>query len=76
VRAELPKRTEALEDLAVGERPVLKLMYASLIRGSERWRGLKVGAVEAKQLGALQAEPDDTHRRRVAPATTRSDEVS
>jgi len=22
-----------------GERPVLKLMYASLIRGSERWRG-------------------------------------
>jgi transposase-like protein len=61
---------------AFGERPVLKLMYASLIRGSERWRGLRVGAFEAKQLEALRAELDDTHRRRVAPATTRSDEVS
>ncbi len=61
---------------AFGERPVLKLMYASLIRGSERWRGLKVGAFALKQLDALRIELDDTHRRQVAPATTRSDEAT
>lgn len=33
---------------AFGERPVLKLMYASLIRASECWRGLRVGAFETK----------------------------
>lgn len=60
---------------AFGERPVLKLIYASLIRGSERWRGLLVGPFELKQLDALRAELDDTHRRQVAPATKRSDEV-
>ena len=44
--------------------------------GAERRRGLRVGAFELKQLDALRAELDDTHRRRVAPATTRSDEVT
>ena len=61
---------------AFGERPVPKLMYASLIRGSERWRGLRVGPFELKQLDALRTELDDAHRRRVTPATSRSDEVS
>jgi hypothetical protein len=60
---------------AFGERPVLKLMYASLIRGSEHWRGLRVGPFELKQLDALRAELDEIRRRRVTPKATRSDEV-
>lgn len=29
-----------------GERPVLKLMYAAVIRAADRWRGLTVGEFE------------------------------
>ena len=53
---------------AFGERPVLKLMYASLLRASERWRGLKISVFELKQLEAILQELDDEHRRRHAPA--------
>ena len=38
---------------AFGERPVLKLMYAALIRASESWRGVKVTEFETRQLQAL-----------------------
>lgn len=39
-----------------GERPVLKLMFAALVRGSERWRKLKVTEFELKQLNMLREE--------------------
>ena len=61
---------------AFGERPVLKLMYASLIRGSERWRGLRVGPFELKQLDALRSDLHDTHQRRTANPISRTDEVT
>lgn len=36
-----------------GERPVLKLMYAVLIRASDSWRGITVTEFEARQLREL-----------------------
>ena len=53
---------------AFGERPVLKLMYAALVRGSERWRGLKVTEFERKQLERLRSELLERHRDEHAPA--------
>lgn len=53
-----------------GERPVLKLMYASLLRGSETWRGLRISDVEKKQLVRLWQQldqgqrPDHEHKKK------------
>jgi len=55
---------------AFGERPVLKLLYASLLRASERWRGLKISVFEMKQLEMIRQELDDGHQRRHAPAVS------
>ncbi len=55
---------------AFGERPVLKLMYASLLRAAEKWRGLKISVFEMKQLEAIRQELDEEHRHRHAPAVT------
>src|SRR5215468_7395677 len=41
---------------AFGERAVLKLMYAAMIRAAERWRGLRVTAFERRQLQAIRDE--------------------
>jgi hypothetical protein len=38
---------------AFGERPVLKLMYAAVIRAADRRRGIQVGEFEQRQLKAL-----------------------
>lgn len=57
-----------------GERPVLKLMYAALIRATERWRGIKITAFERKQCEAIRKELDEAHDRRHAPAVTKSQE--
>ena len=39
------RRTKIIPQ-AFGERPVLKLMYAAVIRAADRWRGLTVGEFE------------------------------
>jgi hypothetical protein len=36
---------------AFGERPVLKLMYAAVIRAADRWRGLTVGESSSVSCG-------------------------
>ena len=41
---------------ALDERAVMKLMYASLIRASQTWRGVIVTEFERKQLDALREE--------------------
>jgi transposase-like protein len=41
---------------AFGEKPVLKLMFASLIRAAESWRGLRVTEFELRQLDAVRKE--------------------
>jgi putative transposase len=53
---------------AFGERPVLKLMYAAVIRAADRWRGITVGEFEQRQLRAIREELDRAHTERVRPA--------
>jgi putative transposase len=53
---------------AFGERPVLKLMYAAVIRAADRWRGLTVGEFEHRQLRAIREELDRAHAERTRPA--------
>jgi putative transposase len=55
---------------AFGERPVLKLMYAAVIRAADRWRGLTVGEFEQRQLRAIRDELTRAHATRTAPAVT------
>ena len=57
---------------AFGERPVLKLMYAAVIRAADRWRGIQVGEFEHRQLRAIREELDHAHAKRVAPVVTRA----
>jgi len=62
------RRTKIIPNFFHGERPVLKLMYAALIRGAERWRGIHMSVFETRQLEAIRCELDEEHRRRhVAP---------
>jgi putative transposase len=61
------RRTKIIAN-TFGERPVLKLLYAALIRASETWRGIGVSAFERRQLEAIREELDEAHRRRHAPA--------
>ncbi len=46
-----------------GERPVLKLMYAAVIRASDSWRGVKVTEFELGQLERLQKQLEEAHRK-------------
>jgi transposase-like protein len=46
-----------------GERAVLKLMYAALVRGAERWRGIPLSEFERRQLERLQEELRARHRQ-------------
>lgn len=61
------RRTKVIPH-AFGERAVLKLMYAALIRAVERWRGLKMTEFERRQLQAIRDELDRAHAERTAPA--------
>jgi len=54
-----------------GERPVLKLMYASMLRASETWRGLAIHELEREQLTRLWEEKHELRRTAQPP---RSDE--
>ncbi|MGH7325117.1 MAG: transposase [Candidatus Rokuibacteriota bacterium] len=53
---------------AFGERPVLKLMYAAVIRAADRWRGLIVGEFEQRQLRAIREDLNRAHVERTRPA--------
>jgi putative transposase len=61
---------------AFGERPVLKLMYAAMIRAADRWRGIAVGEFEQRQLRAIRAELDRAHSERVRPVARPSASAS
>lgn len=60
------RRTKVIPH-AFGERAVLKLMYAALIRAAERWRRLRMTEFEQRQLKALRDELDRAHAQRTAP---------
>lgn len=49
------RRTKVIPH-AFGERAVMKLMYASLIRASQTWRGVMITEFERKQLETLREE--------------------
>jgi len=53
------RRTKVIPH-AFGERPLLKLMYAAVIRASAKWRGIKVTAFDRQQLDAIRKELDQT----------------
>jgi transposase-like protein len=61
------RRTKVIPH-AFGERAVLKLMYAALIRAAERWRGLRVTEFELRQLKVIREELDRLLTERTAPA--------
>ncbi len=63
------RRTKVIPH-AFGERPVLKLMYAAVIRAADRWRGITVGEFEQRQLRAIRDELNRAHVTRSAPAVT------
>ncbi len=63
------RRTKVLPH-AFGERPMLKLMFAAVIRASAKWRKLKVTNFEREQLRQLRAERDERFKRRHTPAVT------
>jgi transposase-like protein len=65
------RRTKVIPH-AFGERAVLKLMYAALIRAAERWRGIKMTEFERRQLKAIRDELDRAHAERTAPAVSQN----
>src|SRR5438045_4705817 len=63
------RRTKVIPH-AFGERAVLKLMYAALIRAAERWRGLRMPAFERRQLSAIRNDLGRAHADRTAPVVS------
>jgi putative transposase len=63
------RRTKVIPH-AFGERAVLKLIYAALIRAAERWRGIKISAFEQRQFKAIRGELDAQFTTRNAPVTS------
>jgi transposase-like protein len=57
---------------AFGEKPVLKLMFASLIRAADSWRGLRVTEFELRQLDAVRKELNEEYEA----TTTKSGQAS
>ena len=55
-----------------GERPVLKLTYAAVIRSSDSWRGVKVTEFELGELKRLQKQLADAHRKDNEPMAKKS----
>lgn len=49
---------------AFGEKPVLKLMFAAMIRAAERWRAIRVSAFERRQMEAIRRELDQEYEAR------------
>ncbi len=49
------RRTKTIPH-AFGERPILKLMYASLMRATETWKKIKTTSFEIKQLERLKSD--------------------
>jgi len=63
------RRTKVIPH-AFGERAILKLMYAALIRAAERWRGVCITEFEQRQLRAIRDEIDKDFTARNALEVT------
>ncbi len=67
------RRTKTIPH-AFGERAVMKLMFAALIRASHTWRGIPISDFERRQLDALREELNAkfNERHAAAPLATAS----
>jgi transposase-like protein len=61
---------------AFGERAVMKLMFAALLRASETWRGIRITEFELRQLTLLRNELNEQFAMRHAPAAQSIDVAS
>lgn len=57
------RRTKVMPH-AFGERPLLKLMFAAVIRASAKWRGIKMTPFDRQQLEAIRQEQDEEFTKR------------
>ena len=62
------RRRSRAAGISFGERPVLKMMYSSLIRASESWRGLTISEFEHRQIETLKEQLKKEHLKRNKPA--------
>ena len=62
------RRTKVIPH-AFGEKAVLKLMYAALIRASDKWKSIRVTEFERRQLDQLRRELDEAFEAKLKPAT-------
>jgi putative transposase len=60
------RRTKVIPH-AFGERAVLKLMYAALIRASQTWKNIVITELEIRQLERLRELLNERHVERTAP---------
>jgi transposase-like protein len=63
------RRTKVIPH-AFGERAVLKLMYASLIRASPTWQRIAINEFERRQIVDLRSELDEQFKEQTAPTLT------
>ena len=63
------RRTKVIPH-AFGERAVLKLMYAALIRAAEHWRCIKMTEFERRQLQVMREDIDREFAERTKPAAS------
>jgi putative transposase len=59
------RRTKVIPH-AFGERAVLKLMYAALIRASQAWRRVVISEFELRQIEELKTQLDEEFKQRTA----------
>ena len=57
-------RRREIDGDAWGEKAVLKLMFAAMIRASERWRAIKISDFERRQMAAPREELDSEYEAR------------
>lgn len=63
------RRTKVIPH-AFGERAVLKLMYAALIRASQTWRRVVISEFELRQIEDLKIDLDNEFKQRTAQAVS------
>jgi transposase-like protein len=51
-----------------GEKAVLKLMFAALIRAADRWRGLRFSEFELRQIAAVRKDLDIEYEATITPS--------
>ena len=59
---------------AWGENAVLKLMFAALVRASEKWRLIPVTGFERQQMEHVRKELDEEYRADNQPVSSRKTE--